>query len=421
MDLNQQFDKRYLLALESEDKLQESLAGLIKEHLEGNIPSDLFAKSLDIGSYTIQEIYKQRKRLHALIKQIRYHLVRMEEYIEANYEDGMEFVVVPNQIYVKLHQDFLHRSNQFLKEWEQYNKEHGLCIPYIKSRNDTFKLVFEMINLLTDEYGTHIHPDEELRHIYLLARELPRLLMDARDLALGMEPQIIADQYYMRKYLGKSIFTRFNPGLQQHTHNDYEFKQARANNYPDFEYVREPGMPINTGFENNFGMERRRHIDLVPESQMHQLMTGEIGQLQYNQFNETKHFKSRLFEAGLGLHAYPPIKRHPLQTTGQMGETSDNINPYPHLHHHQESHSEEPSAATPPGPKLERPNTRCTSPNYTFVRPTVNSDTGRQPRSERPTTENASGRMTRSGSGRPVCPGLPKLRQEPSQEITRKS
>lgn len=422
VDLNREFDEHYLLVLSDEESLYESISELTKEFAEGKIPSELYVKSLDIANATIQEIHSKRNTLYKLIKQIRYHLFKMKEYIETNYKDGMDFVVVPNQDNIKLYNDFIHRSHHFIKEWNQYDKEHGLCIPNTRTETRPFEMVFKMIQLLLDEYDAHDHPDQELLHIYMLTRQVPGLLMQARDLALSMNPQIIADQHYLRKYIKGAVFTRINAlEPRDYFHQDFEFKQARANGYPDFEYVREPGMPINTGFENNFGMEKRRHIDLVPKSQIHQLMTGDIGQFQSNQFNETKHFKSRLFEAGLGLHAYPPIKRHPLQTTGQMGETSDNINPYPQPHYHPESHSEESSAATPPGPKLERPYTRCTSPNYTFVRSTVNSATGRQPRSERPTTENASGRMTRPGSGRPVCPGHPKLRQEPSEETTRKS
>lgn len=421
-ELNRQFEERYLLVLNDEESLYESIVGITKEFTEGKIPADLYVKSLDIANVTVQEIHSKRNTLYKLIKQIRYHLFKMREFIEINYEDGLHFTVVPNPTYIKLHDVFLMNSHYFLKEWNKYEKEHGLCLPDTRTETRSFELVFKMINLIMDEYNAHRYPNQELMHIYMLTRELPGLLIQAHDLASGMNPRISADRYYSRKYMGKPEFTHLGY-LEPHKyfHQDFEFKQARANGYPDFEYVREPGMPINTVFENNFGIERRRHVDLVPESQMHQLMTGDIGQIQSNQFNETKHFKSKLFEAGLGLHAYPPIKRHPLQETGQMGETSDNISPYPHPHHHQESHGEETSAATPPGPKLERPNTRCTSPNYTFVRPTVNSDTGRQPRSERPTTENASGRMTHSGSGRPVCPGRPKLRQEPSQEITRKS
>ena len=342
VDLNREFDERYLLSLEYEDKLQESVAGLIKEHLEGKIPADLFIKSLDIGTYTIQEIYRLRKELHKVIKQIRYHLFKMKEYIGINYEDGLDFIVAPSQEYTKLHDDFLQRSYRFIKEWDQYNKEHGLCIPDTRTETRSFELVFSMIQLLLEEYDAHVYPDEELVHIYVLTRELPGLLFKARDLALNMKPRIIADQYYMQKYLNKPLYSSYNSNLQRHFHNDYEFKQARANGYPDFEYVREPGMSTNTRFTNNFGMEKRRHHDLVPESQRHQLMTGDIGQ-----------------------------------------------------------------STTPPGPKLQRPNIRGGVYPGTI--------------SEQPTVENVGKRMVRSGSGQPVYPGRPELRQEPSEETTRKS
>ena len=335
VDLNREFDERYLLSLEYEDKLQESVAGLIKEHLEGKIPADLFIKSLDIGTYTIQEIYRLRKELHKVIKQIRYHLFKMKEYIEINYEDGLDFIVAPSQEYTKLHDDFLQRSDRFIKEWGQYNKEHGLCIPDTRTETRSFELVFSMIQLLLEEYDAHVYPDEELVHIYVLTRELPGLLFKARDLALNMKPRIIADQYYMQKYLNKPLYSSYNSNLQRHFNNDYEFKQARANGYPDFEYVREPGFRPRV-------TEQRRHHDLVPESQRHQLMTGEISR-----------------------------------------------------------------STTPPGPKLQRPN----------IRGGVYPDTI----SEQPTIENAAKHMVRSGSGQPVYPSRPELRQEPSEETTRKS
>lgn len=332
-ELNRQFEERYLLVLDSEESLYESIVGITKEFTEGKIPMDLYVKSLDIANTTVQEIHSKRAVLRKLIKQIRYHLFKMKEYIEINYEDGLDFIVAPNQDYTKLHDEFLKRSHLFLKEWNQYNKEHGLCIPDTRTEKRSFELVFRMIQLLLEEYDAHTYPSQELLHIYTLTRQVPGLLTQARDLALSMNPKIIADQYYTRKYMGM---------YSNYFHQDFEFKQARENGYPDFEYVREPGMPINIGFTNNFGTERRRHADLVPSSQVHQLMTGDIG------------------------------------------------------------HS-----TTPPGPKLQRPNIRGGVYPGTI--------------SEQPTMENAAKRMVRLGSGQPVHPGRPELRQEPSEEITRKS
>lgn len=80
----------------------------------------------------------------------------MKEYIEINYEDGMDFIIVPNQTYVKLHNDFLTRSHYFIKEWNQFEKEHGLCLPEMKSEIRSFELVFKMINLITDEYDAYV-------------------------------------------------------------------------------------------------------------------------------------------------------------------------------------------------------------------------------------------------------------------------
>lgn len=342
-ELNRQFEERYLLVLEDEEKLYESIVGLTKEYMEGKIPTDLYVKSLDIANATVQEIHSKRAALRKLIKQIRYHLFKMKEYIEINYEDGLDFIVVPNQDYTKLHNDFLTRSHLFLKEWNQYNKEHGLCIPDTRTETRSFDLVFRMIQLLLEEYDAHAYPSQELLHIYTLTRQVPGLLTQARDLALSMNPKIIADQYYTRKYMSMYLFNHLGDLEPSNYFNqEFEFKQARANGYPDFEYVREPGMSTNTRFTNNFGTEKRRHIDLIPESQRHQLMTGDTGQ-----------------------------------------------------------------STTPPGPKLERPNIRGGVYPGTI--------------SEQPTIENAAKRMVRSGSGQPVYPGRPELRQEPSEETNRKS
>ena len=327
-ELNRQFEERYLLVLSDEEKLYESIIGITKEFTEGKIPMDLYVKSLDIANATVQEIHSKRSVLHKLIQQIRYHLFKMKEFIEINYEDGLHFIVVPNQTYVKLHNEFLARSHYFLKEWNEYEKEHGLCLPDTRTEIRSFELVFKMINLITDEYDAHVYPDQKLLHIYTLARELPGLLLDARDLALDMDPKIIADQYFMKKYLNKPT--------------PYTSRNYRMNDCPDFEYVREPGMSTNTRFTNNFGIEKRRHIDSVLEYQRHQQMTGDIG-----------------------------------RTT------------------------------TPPGPKLQRPNIRGGVYPGTI--------------SEQPTIENAGKHMVRSGSDQPVYPGRPELRQEPSEETTRKS
>lgn len=286
VDLNREFEERYLLVLNDEESLYESIVGLTKEFTEGKIPSELYVKSLDIANATVQEIHSKRAALRKLIKQIRYHLFKMKEYIEINYEDGLDFIVVPNQDYTKLHNDFLTRSHLFLKEWNQYNKEHGLCIPDTRTETRSFEMVFRMIQLLLEEYDAHVYPSQELLHIYTLTRQVPGLLTQARDLALSMNPKIIADQYYTRKYMSMYLFNHLGDLEPSNYFNqEFEFKQARANGYPDLEYVREPGMSTNTRFTNNFGMEKRRHIDLALESQMHQLMTGDIGQSQSNQFN----------------------------------------------------------------------------------------------------------------------------------------
>lgn len=342
-ELNRQFEERYLLVLEDEERLYESIIGITKEYMEGKIPMDLYVKSLDIANGTVQEIQSMRTNLHRMIKQIRYHLFKMKEFIEINYEDGMDFTVVPNQVYEDQYKAFLTRSHYFLKEWNLYEKEHGLCLPEMKSEIRSFELIYKMINLISDEYHGQKVAGAELTHVYMLARELHGLLINARDLASNIQPRIVADRYYLNKYLGKRTYPRF--GI--FGHSDYEFKHARENGYPDFEYVREPGFKpefkpeFKSEFANHWGMEQRRHHDLIPQSQMHQLMTGGIGR-----------------------------------------------------------------STIPQGPKLERPNVRGVYPNTILEQPTMYSQSGRRPRSEQPTM----GSNTR-----------PELRQEPSEEVTRKS
>lgn len=313
-ELNRQFEERYLLVLSDEEKLYESIVGLTKEFTEGKIPMDLYVKSLDIANAVVQEIHSKRSVLDRLIKQIRYHLFKMKEYIEINYEDGMDFVIVPNQIYVDQYKAFLTRSHYFIKEWNEYEKEHGLCLPEMKSEIRSFELVFKMINLITDEYDAHVYPDQKLMHIYTLARELPGLLLNARDLALDMDPKIITDQYFMKKYLNKPT--------------PYTSRNYRMNGYPDFEYTREPGMPID-------------------------------GKFQSSQFENTGNlFKSKVSESGLGSCFSQSAERPLLKTNEHASWLPDTEDPtemnipgespaYP-------LRSIASGTITPPGPKLYR-------------------------------------------------------------------
>lgn len=332
MDLNKQFEECYLLVLSDEEKLYESIVGLTKEFTEGKIPMDLYVKSLDIANATIQEIHSKRSVLHKLIQQIRYHLFRMEEYIEANYEDGMDFIVVPNQDYIKLHNDFLQNSNRFIKEWDQYEKEHGLCIPDTKTETRSFELVFKMIQLIMDEFDAHVYPDEELMHIYILTRELPDLLFKARDLALSMNPQIAADQYFMKKYLNKP--------------SPYTSRNYRTNVCPDFEYVREP------------------------ESQMHQQMTSQMPSNFRHSLQATGQMDivSGNINPNLQPHVHPETLFEELYITMPPG----------------------PIFSTPPDPKLQRPNVRATYPSTVIEGPKVNNEFGRGTRSEQPTVHNTA-------------------------------
>lgn len=306
-ELNRQFEERYLLVLDDEERLYESIIGTTKEFTEGKIPMDLYVKSLDIANATVQEIHSKRITLHKLIKQIRYHLFKMKEYIEINYEDGMDFFVVPNQDYTKLHNEFLTRSRYFIKEWKEYEKEHGLCIPDTRTETRSFELVFKMIQLLMDEYDAHVYPDQKLLHIYTLTRELPSLLLSARDLALSMNPQIIADQYFMKKYLNKP--------------SPYTSRNYRMNAYPDFEYIKEPEMPIDDKFQSN-------------------------------QFeNVEKHF-----ESGLGLRACQPNERPIMQVNEHaslqptMGNTPKGRPTEQPVYPNYLSNG----SITPPGPKMNR-------------------------------------------------------------------
>ncbi len=191
----------------------------------------------------------------------------------------------------------------------------------MKSEIRSFELVFKMINLITDEYDAHVYPDQKLLHIYTLARELPGLLLSARDLALDMDPQIIADQYFMKKYLNKPT--------------PYTSRNYRMNNCPDFEYVREPGIPID-------------------------------GKFQSSQFDTPKYFRSRIFEPGNWPGYIPPTRRPMLQTnehvdwlSSKRESTEENI---PEKNTTEEASADQPimsrsiasGTITPPGPKLYR-------------------------------------------------------------------
>lgn len=295
-EINRQFEERYLLVLDSEDRLYESIVGITKEYMEGKIPSDLYVKSLDIANGTVQKIHSMRTDLYRMIKQIRYHLFKMKEFIEINYEDGMDFVITLDQVYEEQYKAFLTRSHYFLKEWNHYEKEHGICIPEINQGTYMFELIYKMINLISVEYHGQKVACAELTHVYMLARELHGMMINARDLALNMKPRIIADRYYMDNYLGVRPYPRyrsFNP--------EFEFKRARENGYPDFEYVREPGF-------KPWDMDQRHRRDLVPSSQEHQQMTGDIGQFQSSHSDTPKYFRSRIFEPG-NWPGYIPLTR----------------------------------------------------------------------------------------------------------------
>lgn len=369
-EINRQFEERYLLVLDSEDRLYESIVGITKEYMEGKIPANLYVKSLDIANGTIQKIHSMRTDLHRMIKQIRYRLFKMKEFIEINYEEGMDFVITLDQVYEEQYKAFLNRSHYFLKEWNHYEKEHGICIPEINQSTYMFELIYKMVNLISVEYHGQKVAGAELTHVYMLARELHGLLINARDLALNMKPRIVADCYYMDNYLGVRPYPRygsFNP--------EFEFKRARENGYPDFEYVREPGFKpefkpeFKAEFKLEFkpwGREQRRHHDLVPQSQIHQQMTGNIGQFQSSHSDTPKYFRSRIFEPGNWPGYIPPTRRSMLQTNEHVDWVSskresieENI---PEKNTPEEASADQPimsrsiasGTITPPGPKLYR-------------------------------------------------------------------
>lgn len=195
-EINRQFEERYLLVLDSEDRLYESIVGITKEYMEGKIPTNLYVKSLDIANGTVQKIHSMRTDLHRLIKQIRYHLFKMKEFIEINYEEGMDFVITLDQTYEDQYKAFLSRSHYFLKEWNNYEKEHGICLPEMNQSTYMFELIYKMINLISVEYHGQKVAGADLTHVYMLARELHGMMINARDLALNMKPRIVADRYY---------------------------------------------------------------------------------------------------------------------------------------------------------------------------------------------------------------------------------
>lgn len=362
-ELNRQFEERYLLVLDSEDRLYESIVGITKEYMEGKIPANLYVKSLDIANGTVQKIHSMRTDLHRMIKQIRYHLFKMKDFIEINYEEGMDFVITLDQVYEEQYKAFLNRSHYFLKEWNHYEKEHGICIPEMNQGTYMFELIYKMINLISVEYHGQKVAGADLARVYMLARELHGMMINAHDLALNMKPRIVADRYYMDNYLGVRPYPRygsFNP--------EFEFKRARENGYPDFEYVREPGFKpefkpeFKAEFKSEFkpwGREQRRHHDLAPQSQMHQQMTGNIGHLQPTMENIPR---GRPTEQPT-LYSVSGRRPHSKQPVAPCSFNTDSIEEnIPEKNTPEEASADQPimsrsiasGTITPPGPKLYR-------------------------------------------------------------------
>lgn len=222
MSLERKFEKCYLLEFESEEKFHESIINLIKEYSEGKIPAHLFVKSLDIGNQTIQELYNIRNDLDKMIREIRYRLIEISEYLKKIYdEDDIGIFAKLDQNYTDKYNDFTKRSEQFFKEWERYEEENNTHIYGLDIKTKQFELVFKMINLVADDYDEDDFPSREMIHIYILARELPGLLINARNLALCIEPRMVANKYFMEKYLSDdttsnytTIFNRPGPKLK---------------------------------------------------------------------------------------------------------------------------------------------------------------------------------------------------------------
>ena len=203
--MNKEYEDVYYLDLSSEKTLKESIADLVNDHLKGEISTHDFVTYLDIANSVIQELNETLKCLDAFIKKIRYHSIKMSEYIVMNYVEEVDFVFTLNPTYEQLYQKFIERSQYLTQEWIRYEKEFGMSLNYIKP-DDHFMFVFRMANLITDEFESRQSPDPDLQHTYLLAREVPYLLQKARDLALHLNVKLVTDKYFMKKYLGKPTY-----------------------------------------------------------------------------------------------------------------------------------------------------------------------------------------------------------------------
>lgn len=243
MDHQSEYD--LFLNLKNEKELLKSLIEATTKKLSGEIPEDKYLVILDIANHVNKTISDKRRVLNLIFKQISYHLVKMREWIEVSFNEGMDFVISFDKEYEDLYKQFSENNHVFLKEWNRYKSESGSWNP-TKVLNET-ELIFKMINIISVEYHSSQTPDQNTTLVYQLARQLIHLLDEANYMANSMDVKCLADKYYIETYLAG----RYRPaggGFQPNFQNNWMGRNSYSQDYE----------PTNTGLNyGNFGRNYR--------------------------------------------------------------------------------------------------------------------------------------------------------------------
>lgn len=243
MDHQSEYD--FFLNLKNEKELLKSLIEATTKKLSGEIPEDKYLVILDIANHVNKTISDKRRVLNLIFKQISYHLVKMREWIEVSFNEGMDFVISFDKEYEDLYKQFSENNYMFLTEWYRHKSESGSWNP-VKVLNET-ELIFKMINIISVEYRGKLTPDQNTKLVYQLSQQLIHLLGEASYMANSMDVRCIADRYYIETYLAG----RYRPaggGFQP----DFQNNQMGRNSYY------QAYGPTNTGLNSgNFGRNYR--------------------------------------------------------------------------------------------------------------------------------------------------------------------
>lgn len=237
MDSQAEYD--FFLNLNNEKELLRSLIEATTKKLSGEIPEDKYLVILDITNHVNRVISGKRSVLNLMFKQISYHLIKMREWIEVSFEEGMNFVINFDKDYEDLYKRFSENNHMFLKEWHRYKTESGDWNQNLVL-NET-ELIFKMINIISVEYLGHRDNSQEITLVYQLAQQLINLLNEANYLANSINVRCIADKYYVETYLAGN-YRQERGNFQPNFQNYQSYQNSYMQRYrPVFSTSRDSG------------------------------------------------------------------------------------------------------------------------------------------------------------------------------------